>query len=346
MPTFAPNPSDTQSFTPIRVDKPQVATTQGARDTQEDRSLVLSVERKAKTSIPERGWFMAIMDGHGGPDCAQAVHKLLPKTFQAAFKEKKGDYTAALRQTVALLTAHPDVKTKICSGTTLSIAYTASNLPCVYVAHLGDSPVMLFDAAGNILFRTEEHNVVTNPSALNHARRLCEKRHGVDRLSISWRVSRTDGSKRPRYIKDTRMEHDFEAMSQEILDTIEKTYLERGEEYPMEQIIEDGKIITDLMHGKGLQNTAELGAMAFDAILSREPDIAEIPVDPNRLPVYLLLATDGILDINPGATLAELEAQVAKLVAVNGESAEDLIKMAGGDDAPDNTTVILFKIES
>jgi serine/threonine protein phosphatase PrpC len=342
--TRAPaTPAVAPTRSPTFPDQPQAVSLRGARPEQEDRFLILRVERRNHPVIPEHGWLMAVMDGHGGPQAATAVEKRLPGAFQRAFKECRGQYRQVMSRAVAILNEDPEVRCQISAGTTLSMVYVANNLPHVYVAHLGDSPVILFDGGGNILFRTEEHNIITNPREVEIARQRCVERHGVDRIAVAEVVTR-NGHRHMQYLKDRRMDEEFEAMSQEILDQIEALWRQRGQEYPIERLVEDGKMLTRIMRGKGVQNIAQLGALPFDAILSREPDVAEVLVDLSRLPIYVLLATDGILDVHRGAPVPEIEKEIAHAVAVEHATAADLVRRAGGDQAPDNTTVVLYRI--
>ena len=343
MTSHAPAPIQPRVKTAAPPHMPQVATTQGARSSQEDRHLVLRVERRNHPVVPEHGWLMAIMDGHGGPEAAAAAEKKLPGAFQRAFKECRGQYKQVMSRAIAILNEEPEIHYQLSAGTTLSMVYVANTLPCAYIAHLGDSPVILFDGAGRIIFRTEEHNIITNPREVEVARQRSIERHGVDRVHVTQVVTRT-GNRHPQYLKDRRMDEDFEAMSQEILDQIEKCYRDRGEEYPLNRIVEDGQMLTRIMRAKGVQNIAQLGAFPFDAILSREPDVAEVLIDLTRLPIYILLATDGILDIEHGQPLPEIEKHIAHAVAVEHATPDDLVRRAGGDEARDNTTVILYKI--
>src|SRR5687768_2067804 len=73
-------------------DRPVAVSVRGSRESQEDRFLILHVHRKNHPVIPEHGWLMAVMDGHGGADAAQAAEELLPHAFQQAFKECRGQY--------------------------------------------------------------------------------------------------------------------------------------------------------------------------------------------------------------------------------------------------------------
>lgn len=327
----------------VNDDAPQVACVRGARATQEDRFIILHVQRKKNGVVREHGWLMAVIDGHGGPEAVEAVEALLPHAFNTAFKVHHEDYRKVMAKAVELLANDPKIKLQVSAGTTLSMAYVADELPSVYIAHLGDSPVILFDNGGHILFRTEEHNIITNPREVERVRELSLKRHGQDRIRVTESVSKS-GLHRPQYIKDKRMEDDFHGMFNEIMDVIEQARRAEGADYPLVDSTEDSRTLARIMKGKGIQNTAQLGALPFDAIISREPEVSQVLIDPNRLPVHLMLATDGILEIMPGADPHEVEREIARLVAVEKNTPAELVQKAGGDRARDNTTVILYTI--
>jgi serine/threonine protein phosphatase PrpC len=329
----------------VKPEQPQVATIRGRRANQEDRFLILRAGRKRDGVVMEQGWLMAVMDGHGGPEAAQAVETRLPHAFQKAFAEHGGDYRKLLERAVAILNEDPHVKYQLSSGTTLSMAYVADGKPVVHVAHLGDSPVIVFDSAGHILFRTEEHNIITNPKEVDRVRELSKQRHGEDRVKVTEQISST-GRTHPHYLKDRRMDEDFTNFLNETLDLLERVRAEQGEEYSLEAMDRDAKALARIMKGRGVQNIAQLGAFPFDAILIRQPDIEEFHIEPDCLPAYLLLATDGILDLQPGAEVTEVEKQIAHMVAVEHVTPRQLLEKAGGERSHDNTTVLMYKIPS
>lgn len=328
---------------PLSQDAPQIISIPGSRRTHEDRYLALRVNRKHQGVVREHGWLLAVMDGHGGSEASQAVQDLLPHAFQHAYREHRDDTRKLLRRAIALLDQDPRIKYQISAGTTLSMAYIADDGVAVHVAHLGDSPVVLFDAGGHILFRTEENNIITNPKEVERARELSVRRHGVDRIRVA-EVVTSSGKHHPQYIKDSRMDDEFEAMFNEVLDEIENARRAVDPDYSLVDLDADAKMLTRIMRGKGIQNTAQLGAFPFDAILWREPQVTQVIIDPNRLPVYVLLATDGILDIRASASVPEVEKEIARMVAVEHLTAADLARKAGGDEAHDNVTVLLHEI--
>lgn len=125
----------------------EVATAVGRRPYQEDRCFVLNT--------PEDGVLMAVADGHGGNTCSDLVIKALSKSWKTTEGEDKEE---RLKKLFADLNSQTD---NFESGTTLSVAYIAPRGRKVWVAILGDSPVIVGSHHGAIQI-SPEHNVRSN----------------------------------------------------------------------------------------------------------------------------------------------------------------------------------------
>jgi len=88
----------------------------------------------------------------------------------------------------------------------------------------------------------------------------------------------------------------------------------------------------------GLQLSRTLGDSGHSAILSREPEIFEIPLGERS---FVLVGTDGLFD--PSHNSSEPASSIVALIN-KGASADDLVKYAIGVPTHDNVTAILVKI--
>lgn len=132
------------------------ATDKGARDYQEDRFIVNRVDNSK-----EKGWLLAVMDGHSGSEVAEFSEANLATYFKN-FTDPVLSITIeglkrALKLTIKVLS---DSTKSMRSGCTLSIVYISETMAKAFVAVLGDSPVIIKHNKG--LFIGPEHNVRTN----------------------------------------------------------------------------------------------------------------------------------------------------------------------------------------
>lgn len=134
------------------------AVQQGTRPYQEDRSLILN---------SSRGLLLAVMDGHVEADVATTCKRLIPKLFRFKGRGAEG----ALRQLISELHL---ATARVRGGSTISLALIPKNEKTVSIAVLGDSPVVVFDAADR-LHMSPEHNVRSN---------LKERQAAIDRGGV------------------------------------------------------------------------------------------------------------------------------------------------------------------
>ena len=126
------------------------AVKQGPRSDQEDRNFFAPIDGPGN-----RGWFLAVMDGHLGDAVAEFCAQEISRMFQSSVV---GNTEEALRLLVAELNSRTQ---KNRQGSTLSIAVVTDD-PCkVSVAVIGDSPVVVYDKQGK-LHLSPEHNVRSN----------------------------------------------------------------------------------------------------------------------------------------------------------------------------------------
>jgi len=111
------------------------------------------------------GTLLGVFDGHGGDEAAALCEDQLPGIFADEIGEPGADALTAIRKAFAKLA---DLTKELESGTTASVAYFPWNksaetwsIDAVWVAVLGDSPVIVKDIAGGINI-SPEHNVRTN----------------------------------------------------------------------------------------------------------------------------------------------------------------------------------------
>lgn len=136
------------------ADHVSVATAIGGRSYQEDRFVVEDIEAAIHGSLT----LLALFDGHNGVGAAERAAFDVSEAFREGLKEARGDIKEALYVAFVLL----DASTReMSSGTTASVVVIAEDGTKVYVATLGDSPVILRDRSGEML-RSREHNARTN----------------------------------------------------------------------------------------------------------------------------------------------------------------------------------------
>jgi serine/threonine protein phosphatase PrpC len=129
---------------------------QGLREAQEDRFTALRV--------PDRGWLLAVFDGHNGAGTAQAAAERVEEVFTRCLGQY-GAGTAAVSATVGALrdeTAHR------IDGSSASLVFVDESNDRVHAAVLGDSPVIVRDAHGELLMGPL-HNTAANPEDAERA---------------------------------------------------------------------------------------------------------------------------------------------------------------------------------
>ena len=145
----------------VAHDSVTCATAQGSRESQEDRYV-----NELFSVGGQQYRFMAVLDGHGGPEVAQTVSELLPKTFIRVARAVTGIRVSCLLHRT-IQTVERACRT-LGSGSTLSIVCVPYPFKKAHVAVLGDSPVLVL--TGGRQYAAPMHNVATNPTELARAR--------------------------------------------------------------------------------------------------------------------------------------------------------------------------------
>lgn len=133
------------------------ATNRGNREYQEDRYLACSVA-KGK----EKGWLLAVMDGHSDSAEVAEICEKNALTHFLAFLGSGREYDDLFFKKILRLVIgklHKETK-KMSSGSTISLVYISETQEKVFVAVLGDSPVIV--KTGKRTWISPEHNIRTN----------------------------------------------------------------------------------------------------------------------------------------------------------------------------------------
>lgn len=112
---------------------------------------------------------MVVFDGHGGHECSHYASARYPVLFVNAITEEGATPRTALEKSIQTLnveTNHLD------PGSTMSAVFIPASGEVAYCAVLGDSPIIIKDAEGNINIGPD-HNVRTN-----YAERLAAEARG------------------------------------------------------------------------------------------------------------------------------------------------------------------------
>ena len=145
------------------------ATAKGGRPYQEDRFVTGEIGVPGNTVAN----VLAVMDGHGGSDCAERIATMLVDTLDNACDDAP-DVPTMMRLAVKRLVEETD---KEQSGSTMSLVLIEHVKSAHFVAHvavIGDSPVMIGNHAG-VYFVAPGHNVRSN---------LEERKAAVDRGGV------------------------------------------------------------------------------------------------------------------------------------------------------------------
>lgn len=127
------------------------ATDKGARQYQEDRYVVIRHDIQN-----EKGWLLAVMDGHGGPEVAEFCKQNIETLFKSLIS--RSEYIRPLLiQLVKILVKESG---NISAGSTISLVYISETKAWAHVATLGDSPVIVRGEVG--IWTSPEHNIRTN----------------------------------------------------------------------------------------------------------------------------------------------------------------------------------------
>ncbi len=160
-------------------------TAQGAREYQEDFSVT-----KHFDTASFKGWFLAVMDGHGGNRAA----KLCTEKIIDLFDPNGSDFLFALKSLCVKLN---DLTINLEEGSTLSIAIIDENKSETHIAIIGDSPVVVYD--GKTIQMGPEHNVRSNIKE----RKLAEERGGIYSNGYLYDSHRNRGLQMSRSLGDS-----------------------------------------------------------------------------------------------------------------------------------------------
>jgi serine/threonine protein phosphatase PrpC len=171
-----------------------VATEVGARPYQEDRYLV--VRRRG-------GVLLCIMDGHGGKECAERISSTVVSVWDHL---KNVDKVIKIEDRLKYLVNQLQ---KDCinleSGATFSAVFVPSRKNKIYVAVIGDSPVLVIYSAKDGITQYQlspEHNARSNMKE----RAEGEKRGGVYSQGYMWSRQGNAGLQMTRAIGDCKLE--------------------------------------------------------------------------------------------------------------------------------------------
>jgi serine/threonine protein phosphatase PrpC len=132
------------------------ATAKGLRGYQEDRFVVSSTKD---------GKLIAVMDGHGGESVSERIAKVLPAIWKKHIVSPASLFVA-IKNTFRDIN---DLTKGMYPGSTFSLVFIPKPADVVYVAILGDSPVIVKEADGTINI-SPMHNARSNATELAAAR--------------------------------------------------------------------------------------------------------------------------------------------------------------------------------
>ena len=137
------------------------ATHKGQRPYQEDRFFTVSCPK---------GLLIGVFDGHGGEHVSHLASEEFPGIFADEITEPKATPRKALKKAIKKIVSMTQSNA---AGSTLSLAYIPYRGGTVTCAVMGDSPIIIKDAKGEINIGPE-HNVRTNAAE----RKAAEDRGG------------------------------------------------------------------------------------------------------------------------------------------------------------------------
>lgn len=124
----------------------------GTRFYQEDRFSVIRHETQK-----EKGWLLAVMDGHGGAEVARYCEENIESKFKPLISDPQLMITDVLRQLIEVFVKETR---GMDAGSTISLVYISETSERAFVAILGDSLVIVKNAHG--LWISPEHNIRVN----------------------------------------------------------------------------------------------------------------------------------------------------------------------------------------
>jgi len=131
------------------------ATAQGMRPAQEDRMAVVEVDG---------GLALAVFDGHNGAATAETAARLFPDAFRDSL-ERYGAGRACVEATIGILR---EATADRFEGSSASVVHVDERGGTATVGVLGDSPVIVRDAAGEVVL-APVHNTGADPDGAEAA---------------------------------------------------------------------------------------------------------------------------------------------------------------------------------
>jgi len=123
---------------------------QGLREAQEDRVHA--------SHYGDRGWLLAIFDGHNGAGTADVAAHRVEDVFARCVRQY-GIGSGAMSATIGAIRDETAERT---DGSSASVVFVDEVEDRVYAAVLGDSPVLVRDASGSLVMGPL-HNTAANP---------------------------------------------------------------------------------------------------------------------------------------------------------------------------------------
>jgi serine/threonine protein phosphatase PrpC len=138
----------------------------GARGYQEDRHINTVITLPDGNALT----VLSVMDGHVGPECSDFLSRnfldVIKSTIESTFAfEQPLDWHTVLSATNTILAQMTD---NFKEGSTMSAVVLPHNESKAYVSVIGDSPVLIRDAIGNLVI-SPEHNAISNPEERQRA---------------------------------------------------------------------------------------------------------------------------------------------------------------------------------
>jgi len=244
-----------------------------------------------------QGRFYAVMDGSGGSQTSERARASLTDSnhfegyFSQELRRANGDISVALAETVQRLVEESREDE---SSSTVAIVYVPENAPVAHVATLGDSRIYIRKAGGGI-WKSAQQNV-------------------------------------PDLMMNRERREQFEADHARHLSGPDAHFINLYGKFTYWKTM---PVIN--VHSRNLQKpddelalTHVLGAKKFDPILSREPEIVQVPLDAGSL---IVVASDGVKD--------RWENSVADLFAAidQGRSMEEIARGAAAATDDDITVM-------
>ncbi len=133
-------------------------TAQGQRDYQEDTFIA---ERLVLLNGHDTLTVLAVMDGHGGSETAEFLAEAFIQILAKVGLDPKSELPNWRDTLATTITVLGQMTKTMQAGSTLSVVFLPSVEEKAYVAVVGDSPVIIKDAVGNITI-SPEHNARSN----------------------------------------------------------------------------------------------------------------------------------------------------------------------------------------